>query len=1099
MLKYFFAINLSILVCFLLFKMYQSKKESFTTCDHTCPQGQVKHTLNIGNEDYIKCCPPNQYASVNVGPPQTLSCTGCPSVNDAKYNGKYDDTSSTGQIGTDVIVNTNTTIGHCQATCRIGNNKHYYSTVSTDYKDAGDPCGSYTKYTSMTSNDTITVSGSDDLTYHSDDMKKRTTDYTIDGDEPCNGEQIDATYCCVSGKEPRKNGTNIKCCGSNEYLDGDNNCTRCPDPGNGSYSNDGINACYITGNECINKGYTVNGGATPEYNLVSPSNDNTPIYHLSAAPPGSYNCKMYECSFDTNSAITTPTINGGYHARPLKCRTEKMYDNTTPLSLSTDTVSNPDTDTYAMFYANVTTNTLPQNKHSKYKNSSDANGEYAKYYLCPTDNYLREDEGSSASPTKYGCCPPDNSLSNDECIDLSSEPTKAIENTALKEGDRTGDCLPYYYQVSPGSVCTKCEYDTPILISEKYKNDTMWEQLEGVELDTTKISSELSSDSDSEVTTVDQCKKKCLDNDHNSSSTNDCRLIEFTPSTPSTPAGCKLYDLPKPTPSSSPPSDTDNGEWFQSASSPSSKELYLLNCASGTNNLTHYQYKTSTTPDCIGKMLMKQGSESDLTDFPRYCHWKACEIKSESTDRDNESNTCFPRSEAGSNIYCTNTAGNNTNQCLTLGDLKDDCELHEEIAKRHTNEGTSIPTSEIYQYSKKSVSSTKTSCTEADMDDCECALTPCSEGEYVSENNCVSCTSPEYVNSEGTGCASFFIDQTKYFYIKQGNSYINEDKGKLFLTTDKTSAFIFKITDSTDNHTVTLQSGNDKLYVKKYYIEDYISTTISYAVGFDDGNYHDYYEGDITANPNNYFQLEIIESCTETECKVKIYNAVNSKFLMNNATKLDLQDTYEDSTCEFTLEFITCPAGYEISVSDKICKETAETYNERLRNILKASYDDCHVEFKGANNATYAIVNKYNRSEWMEGNREYGGDDPWDNLETGNHWSGPAPYLRNSDLTKEYYNAKVFGRNLRFDLDNWGTSSSVRIMLVGRNCCFREYEHPIGTPGGNPNTETCNNGTPQQEAKKQATLSAVDIWLRSPEDHVPDDQKLRKTEGLLDV
>ena len=66
-------------------------------------------------------------------------------------------------------------------------------------------------------------------------------------------------------------------------------------------------------------------------------------------------------------------------------------------------------------------------------------------------------------------------------------------------------------------------------------------------------------------------------------------------------------------------------------------------------------------------------------------------------------------------------------------------------------------------------------------------------------------------------------------------------------------------------------------------------------------------------------------------------------------------------------------------------------------------------------------------------------------------------------------------------------------MLVGRNCCFREYEHPIGTPGGNPNTQTCNDGTPHQEAKKQDTLSAVDIWLKSPEIHITADQKLRQT------
>jgi len=364
------------------------------------------------------------------------------------------------------------------------------------------------------------------------------------------------------------------------------------------------------------------------------------------------------------------------------------------------------------------------------------------------------------------------------------------------------------------------------------------------------------------------------------------------------------------------------------------------------------------------------------------------------------------------------------------------------------------------------------------------------------DNECKSCTSTgEYLNSEGTGCAKFFIDQTKYFYIKQDNDYINGTS----LTTNKDDATIFKITDNTDNPTVTLQSGNDKLFLERRERDDYY---ISYAVVFNDGTNYG-------ANSNDYFQLEIIGSYTDTDskCDVKIYNAVNSKFLMKNGTTLDLQDTYEESTCKFTLEFITCsddeirnsdglclkcPNGYEVVNND--CMETAETYNERLRDILKASYDDCHVEFKGLNDAIYTRVNKDTRSIWMKGDREYTGNDPWDNLENAdNHWSGPAPYLRNSDLRKEYHIRKSLFRNVNLNLDNWGRTDLTRIMLVGRNCCFREYEHPIGTPGGNPNTQTCNNGTPHQEAKKQDTLSAVDIWLKSPEDHVTYEQKQRQT------
>jgi hypothetical protein len=809
---------------------------------------------------------------------------------------------------------------------------------------------------------------------------------------------------------------------------------------------------------------------SPESDLTSPTNNDKPIYHTT----GSYNCKMYECSFDTNSAVTPSITDGRSPVIPLTCGTEKMYNPTASLSLS-DRVSKPNGTDYTMFYANETTNTLPTSINSKYKKTSNVDEEYANYYLCPEDKYLREDEAVSPDSPKYGCCPINNSLSNDRCIDLSNDPTKAIENTALKEGARTRDCLPYYYQDTPDTECTECEnnkYTSEQLDIGKYGTESMWQKLDNVELDTTKISSMLSSYSG---VTLKECKKKCSDNDHTSNGTNDCRLIEFTPSISSTPATCKLYDLPQPTPPSSPPSDTDNGKWFQLAPS-SSKELYLLNCASGTNNLTHYQYVTSTTtPNCIGKMLMKEGSDTSWDNLPRYCHLKKCDPIA-MTYSGNTKDDCFPKSEDDeSTIYCTNKYNETDNYCLTFEDLKDDCEDPKKVQERYNAKSELLPVfkNQIYRYYNNQTDSV---CREND-DNCTCKSIGCS-GKYIdlTKNTCESCTSPEYVNYERTGCASFFTDQTKYFYIKQNNNFIS---GKT-IKDNIADATIFKITDSEeDAPTVRLESGNDILCI--------VENSHSSDYGF-------VYEVSFNGIPSNAkdLKLEIINE-NENDLEVKIY--FDDKFLKSNSINADLTTTtdYEELTCKFTLEFITCPAGYELSVSDKNCKETADTYNERLRNILKASYDDCHVEFKGANNATYAIVNKYNRSEWMEGNREYGGDDPWDNLETGNHWSGPAPYLRNSDLTKEYYNAKVFGRNLRFYLDNWGTSSSSRIMLVGRNCCFREYEHPIGTPGGNPNTETCNNGTPQQEAKKQATLSAVDIWLRSPEDHVPDDQKLRQT------
>lgn len=1072
MLKYFFAINLSILVCFLLFKMYQSKKEPFTTpsCDTKCPTGENKHTLNIGSETYIKCCPPNQYASVDSG---SLSCDNCPSVNDAKYNGKYENTpDNTGTLTSPVQDNSSTTRGHCQAVCKNGDIEHGYAISTNEYKGSSE-CGSFTTYTPMTSDDTITVSGPSDMTYHFDyndngtsSMKKRTTDYTISGDGPsCNDQQKvgDSDYCCVSGKEPRKNQNNIRCCNTSEYLDDTYKCTPCPLSGQGSYNNDGISACYITGDECIGKGYTVNGDDGSV--LTSPTDTNTRIYHSPNAPPGSYNCKMYECSFSIPSSSSQSN-----DAIPLTCDTEKMYSTSDPISQD-DRISH--TDGYNMFYVNDdNTNTHPTPTDFKYKNTDTVDGNYDKYYLCPEDKYLREDEAVSPDSPKYGCCPINNSLSNDRCIDLSNDPTKAIENTALKEGARTGDCLPYYYQDTPDTECTECEnnkYTSEQLDIGKYGTESMWQKLDNVELDTTKISSMLSSYSG---VTLKECKKKCSDNDHTSNGTNDCRLIEFTPSISSTPATCKLYDLPQPTPPSSPPSDTDNGKWFQLAPS-SSKELYLLNCASGTNNLTHYQYVTSTTtPNCIGKMLMKKGMNGILVDNPRYCHLKSCTI---STYRGTKWNDCFPKSEDESTIYCTNKYNETDNYCLTFEDLKDDCEDPKKVQERYNAKSELLPVfkNQIYRYYNNQTDSV---CREND-DNCTCKSIGCS-GQYIdlTKNTCEPCTSPEYVNYERTGCASFFTDQTKYFYIKQNNNFIS---GKT-IKDNIADATIFKITDSEeDAPTVRLESGNDILCI--------VENSHSSDYGF-------VYEVSFNGIPSNAkdLKLEIINE-NENDLEVKIY--FDDKFLKSNLINADLTTTtdYEESTCKFTLEFITCPAGYELSVSDKNCKETADTYNERLRNILKASYDDCHVEFKGANNATYAIVNKYNRSEWMEGNREYGGDDPWDNLETGNHWSGPAPYLRNSDLTKEYYNAKVFGRNLRFYLDNWGTSSSSRIMLVGRNCCFREYEHPIGTPGGNPNTETCNNGTPQQEAKKQATLSAVDIWLRSPEDHVPDDQKLRQT------
>jgi hypothetical protein len=1106
MLKYFFAINLSILVCFLLFKMYQSKKEPFTTppsCDTECPAEENKHTINYNGSQYIKCCPQDQYASVATN--KELSCTNCPRVDDHKYNGKYNTKSLTGQIQINKpsASNVDSTIGHCQAKCKNGDTTHSYN--GTEYN--GDECGYSTNYTPMTSDETI--SSSNTIYHYADSgssptqtMKKKTIDYSIGSNELCpDSQKVSDDYCCISGKEPRKNrknGNNIKCCGSNEYLDDANQCTTCPDSsGKGSYSNDGISACYITGQDCIDNGYEVNGGESPgSAVLTSSTNTNTRIYHTPTTPPtGSYNCKMYECSFDTTTDITPSIPSPGSPAIPLTCGADKMYEST---GLSDAPVSYHNTSDYTMFYANGTANTTPTPPiHSKYKNSVSVDGEYAKYYLCPANHYLREDEGSSASPTKYGCCPQNNYLSNGQCIDLLNDPTKAIADDALKEGHRTGDCLPYYYQDSTDSVCTKCTYSVDDLDITKYGNDTMWEKLYNVEINTDKITNELSV---VQVMTLDECKEAC--SDIQTSTTNDCRLIEFTPSissSSSTPATCKLYDLPQPTPSSSPPSDTDNGEWFQpTTSTPSEKELYLLNCASGTKNLTHYQYVTSTSTDtnCIGKMLMKAATA--LADRPRYCRWKSC-----NTDEYSEDvwNNCFPESEGGSNIYCNKTENNTENQCLTFGDLKWYCEDSEKIEERHNKARKSIPTNKIYQYSKISSNTPKIACTEADMDDCKCALTPCPEGEYVSDNKCESCTSSdEYLNSEGTGCAKFFIDQTKYFYIKQGDSYINGDIGNLFLTTNKTSAFIFKITNSTSNHTVTLQSGNDKLYVE-IKNRDYLP---NYAVGFNDGSYSDSLNS-YNANSNDYFQLEIIGSYTDTECDVKIYNAVNSKFLKNNSSRLNLQDIYEESTCKFTLKFtcsdteirdsggqcLTCPDGYEVVNND--CMETAETYNERLRDLLKASYDDCHVEFRGVNDAIYTRVNKDGRSEWMEGDREHGENDPWDNLKTGDHWSGPAPYLRNSDLTNENHKIKTFVGNVNFNLDNWGRTNLTRIMLVGRNCCFREYEHPIGTPGGNPNTQTCNDGTPYQEAKKQATLSAVDIWLKSPEIHITADQKLRQT------
>jgi len=889
MLKYFFAINLSILVCFLLFKMYQSKKEPFTTtpsCDHTCATGEVKHTINYEGEQYIKCCPANQYASVNVGAPPTLSCADCPLVNDAKYNGKYDTTSLTGQIPPDgVEVNDSNTRGHCQAKCKNGGTiqnpiLHPYDTTKNEYNSgSGNECDSFTKYTPMTSDDTIISSNT---TYHYADsgtpptttMNKKTIDYSIGLNEECpNSQKVSDVdypdYCCVSGKEPRKNGNNIKCCGSNEYLDGNNQCTPCPDSDSkGSYINAGINACYITGNECMDKGYMVNG--VSESVLTSPTNTNTPIYHSSAVS-GSYNCKMYECSFDT----TTPPISGGSPAIYLRCGADKMYEST---PLSNTPVSYPDTTgVYTMFYADETTNrnTLQTPIPSKYKNSASVDGEYAKYYLCLADHYLREDEGSSASPTKYGCCPQNYSLSNDQCINLSNDPIKAIADNALKEGDRTGDCLPYYYQANPNSVCTKCE-------DSKYSdnntpNDIMWEKLDNVELDTTKISSiELSLDTG---ISLQDCKKKCFDNNL-TSNTKDCRLIEFTPETKT----CKLYDLPQPT------SNTDNGEWFQTASSSPTKDLYLLNCVSGTKNLTHYQYVTSTDPNCIGKMLMKKGSEDHLTDFPRYCHSIKCEIKGTSTDRDTESNNCFPKSDYGSKLYCTNKYGETNTYCLTIYDLRADCQDLVNVKDRYDEISTLSPEfkNKVYRYYNQNNSN----CTEADMDDCECKSIRCPEGQYVSENKCVECTSPEYVNSEGTGCASFFTDQTKYFYIKQGNNFIS---GKT-IKNNIADATVFKITDSEeDAPTVRLESGNDILCI--------VENSHSSGDGF-------VYEVSFNGIPSNAkdLKLEIInDNGTNLEVKIYFDDVYNDKFLKNNSIiNADLTTTtdYEESTCKFTLEFI---------------------------------------------------------------------------------------------------------------------------------------------------------------------------------------------------
>jgi len=1123
MLKYFFAINLSILVCFLLFKMYQSKKEPFTTtppsCDTTCPAEEVKHTLKTGNEQYIKCCPQDQYAQY-VATNGELSCTDCPPVDDPKY-----DTSSsslTGQIrafgATGVEFNGYTTIGHCQAKCKNGGTiqnpiLHPYDTTKNEYnRGSGSECGSYTNYTPMNSDETI---GSN--TYHYADygssptqtMKKKTIDYSSGSNGLCpDSQKVSDDYCCISGKEPRKNVNNIKCCNPDEYLDEYNACTPCPGSGQGSYNNVGINACYITGNECIQKGYTVNGGESPEF-VLEEASKTTPIYHSSTVS-GSYNCKMYECSFDTTTDIT-PTISDGSPARPLTC-TEKMYDST---PLSNTPVSYPDTTgVYTMFYADETTNrnTLQTPIPSKYKNSASVDGEYAKYYLCLADHYLREDEGSSASPTKYGCCPQNYSLSNDQCINLSNDPIKAIADNALKEGDRTGDCLPYYYQANPNSVCTKCE-------DSKYSdnntpNDIMWEKLDNVELDTTKISSmELSLDTG---ISLQDCKKKCFDNNL-TSNTKDCRLIEFTPETKT----CKLYDLPQPT------SNTDNVEWFQTASSSPTKDLYLLNCVSGTKNLTHYQYVTSTDPNCIGKMLMKKGSEDHLTDFPRYCHSIKCEIKGTSTDRDTESNNCFPKSDYGSKLYCTNKYGETNTYCLTIYDLRADCQDLVNVKDRYDEISTLSPEfkNKVYRYYNQNNSN----CTEADMDDCECKSIRCPEGQYVSENICVECTSPEYVNSEGTGCASFFTDQTKYFYIKQGNHYIS---GKT-IKNNIADATIFKITDSEeDAPTVRLESGNDILCI----VEN------SYSSGF--GYYYEVSFDGIPGNAND-LKLEIINE-NGNDLEVKIYS--DDKFLKSNSINADLTTTtdYEESTCKFTLIFVdecpyrqiyddnaqcktcpsgtilkedgtcedcgfrkisydnrcdscngdkikvnneckSCPPGYVVVNND--CMENADTYNERIENILRNAYNNrCHVDFKHMDSgAILTSISSTQRREWKNETRK--DTDPWNNIiDSRGKWKGTAPYLRNSDLTKELFWGEKWG-----SLDNWGTRHKDRhVMLVGGECCFREYEHPIGTPGGNPNTETCNNGTAWQRSKKHKTLSAVDIWLRSPENYVIGDNRYRK-------